>query len=135
MRSCLLGLILLALVAANGYTIWQVRSMRAALEELRAGNDAGEQGEGLSSLAEYARDAAEAVGRGETERAAEDLRRLQEMLAVTKEAAGERRGQITSQVRAAQEALSQGREDARAQIERLVSLLSPRERSEDRELD
>jgi len=135
MRSCLLSLILLALVAANGYTIWQIRSMRAALEELRAGSDAGEQGDGLSSLAEYARDAAEAVGRGETERAAEDLRQLQEMLAVTKEAAGERREQIMSQVRAAQEALSQRREDARAQIERLVSLLSPRERSEDRESD
>ena len=124
MRSCLLSVILLALVAANGYTIWQIRSMRATIEELRAESEASERGDSVSSLAGYARDAAEAIGRGEVDRAAADLRSLEEALTDTKEAGDEQREQLLEQVRAAQEALSRHRDQAKKEVERLVGMLS-----------
>jgi hypothetical protein len=124
MRSCLLSVILLALVAANGYTIWQVRSMRATIEELRAESEASERGDRVSSLADYARDAAEAMGRGEVDRAAADLRSLEDALTDTKEAADQQREKLLEQVRAAREAVSRGRDQAKDEIERLVRMLS-----------
>jgi hypothetical protein len=119
----LLPPILVLLLAANGYTIWQIHLMRGEIAGLRAElrtQTAGTQ----MSMTDYARDAAEAVGRGEIARAQEDLRRIGEMAQETKRMADERKRQLADRVEAARQALSRGREDARRKVEEVARFLS-----------
>lgn len=123
MRGCLLPPILVLLLAANGYTIWQIHLMRGEIAGLRA-ELRTQTAETQMSMTDYARDAAEAVGRGEIARAQEDLRRIGEMAQETKRMADERKRQLADRVEAARQALSRGREDARRKVEEVARFLS-----------
>lgn len=123
MRGCLLPPILVLLLAANGYAIWQIHLMRGEIAGLRA-ELRTQTAETQMSMTDYARDAAEAVGRGEIARAQEDLRRIGEMAQETKRMAEERKRQLTDRVEAARQALSRGREDARRKVEEVARFLS-----------
>jgi multidrug resistance efflux pump len=124
MRGCILPPILILLLAANGYAIWQIHLMRGEIAGLR-GELARQRGEVQMSMMDYARDAAEAIGRGEIARAQADLERIGEMAQETRQMADERRRQLVAQIQAAQEAVSRGGEAAREKIERLVQFLTP----------
>jgi hypothetical protein len=119
----LLPPILVLLLAANGYTIWQIHLMRGEIAGLRA-ELRTQTAETQMSMTDYARDAAEAVGRGEIARAQEDLRRIGEMAQETKRMADERKRQLADRVEAARQALSRGREDARRKVEEVARFLS-----------
>jgi len=123
MRGCLLPPILVLLLAANGYAIWQIHLMRGEIAGLRA-ELRTQTAETQMSMTDYARDAAEAVGRGEIARAQEDLRRIGEMAQETKRMAEERKRQLADRVEAARQALSRGREDARRKVEEVARFLS-----------
>jgi len=132
MRGCILSAILLVLLVGNGYAVWQIHLMRAdlhALREERFGDAANEQ----VALAEYARDAAEAIGRGEIERAKQSLKRMDELLEEKRERAGEYRQLLTRQLEAAQDAVASGGAKASEEIEKLVGIVSREPESEDSE--
>jgi multidrug resistance efflux pump len=130
MRGCILSLILILLLAANGYVIWQVHVMRGEIAGLRE-ELARQRGEVHMSMLDYARDAAEAIGRGEIARARADLERVSQMARETREMAEERRRQLAEQVRAAEQAVSRGGEAARERIDALVRFLSPKRPEEE----
>jgi len=130
MRGCILSLILILLLAANGYVIWQVHVMRGEIAGLRE-ELARQRGEVHMSMLDYARDAAEAIGRGEIARARADLERVSQMAGETREMAEERRRQLAEQVRAAEQAVSRGGEAARERIDALVRFLSPKRPEEE----
>ncbi len=129
MRGCILSPILLLLLAANGYAIWQVHLMRGEIAGLRE-ELARQRGEVRMTMADYARDAAEAIGRGEIARAQADLKRLGEMAQQTRQMAEERKRQLVAQVQAAQQAVAQGSESARRKVDEIARFLS-RERPKD----
>ena len=134
MRSCILSLILLVLVVANGYAIWEIHQMRAMLTELRSdalrSRDADHD-----SMLDVARDAAEAIGRGELERAQADLKRLGELLERTGEVADQQRQRLVRQLERAQESIAQGSAKASEEIENLVRMLAPDSEQEAAEPD
>jgi hypothetical protein len=123
MRGCILSPILVLLLAANGYAIWQIQLMRGEIDGLRD-ELVRQRGEARISMVDYARDAAEAIGRGEIARAQTDLKRLGEMAQETKQMADGRRRQLAAQIDAARQAVSKGGEDARRKVEELARLLS-----------
>ena len=137
MRGCMLVPVLVLLLGANAYTIWQVHLMRGEIAGLRielaeARAAAGHQGNESRqmSMLDYARDAADAIGRGEIARAKSDLDRISRMAAETKQMAEERRQEITARIREAEEAVSRGGAAAREKVGGLVRFLS-RERHKD----
>ncbi len=122
-RGCLLSVLLPLLLAANGYAIWQIQMLRGEVVGLR--KDLAEQrGETRLSMADYARDAAEAFGRGEIARAQADLERLSEMAQEAKQLADERRRQLLDQVQAARDAVAKGEADSRRRLDQIARLLS-----------
>lgn len=130
MKGCILSPILVLLVAANGYAIWQIHLMRGEIAGLRK-ELAGEGVEARLTMLDYARDAAEAVGRGEIARARADLERISRMASETREIAEERRRQLATRVQAAEEAISRGGEAARERVDALVRFLSPKRPEEE----
>jgi multidrug resistance efflux pump len=130
MRGCILSPILILLLAANGYAIWQIHLLRGEVASLRE-ELARERGEVRMTMLDYARDAAEAIGRGEIARARADLERVSQMARETREIAEERRRQLVAQVRAAEEAVSRGGEAARERIDAVVRFLSPKRPEEE----
>jgi len=123
MRSCVLSLILLVLVVANGYTLWEIHQIRAILTEVRADVRQSRRLDG-DSMADVARDAAEAIGRGELDRAQADLERLGELLEQTGEMADQQRQGLIRQLERARESIAQGSSKANEEIENLVRMLS-----------
>jgi len=130
LKGCILSPILVLLVAANGYAIWQIHLMRGEIAGLRK-ELAGEGVEARLTMLDYARDAAEAVGRGEIARARADLERISRMASETREIAEERRRQLATRVQAAEEAISRGGEAARERVDALVRFLSPKRPEEE----
>ncbi|MBN1459953.1 MAG: hypothetical protein JXA57_10465 [Armatimonadetes bacterium] len=131
MRSCLILLLLLVLMAANAYSIWQIHMMRGTLDEMQDKMGLTAEAERRSML-EQARDAAQAIGEGQLDRAADDLERLDEMLRETQQMAEQQRKKALEQLQAARRALAEGGEKAREEIDRLLGLLS-RDDGEDSE--
>ncbi len=124
MRSCLLWLILAALVSANGYAIWQIHLIRVNLADLAKEVRRSEGEHDRVSMLDYARDAAEAIGRGELERAEADLERLAELLKESKEIAESYRQRLISQLEAAKQAMARGGERAKEEVDHLIRMLS-----------
>ncbi|MFB3881833.1 MAG: hypothetical protein ACE149_11250 [Armatimonadota bacterium] len=123
MRGCLLPPVLVLLLGANCYAIWQIHLLRGEVAGLRA--DLRSQAVASEmSMADYARDAAEAVGRGEIARAREDLRRIEEMAQQTRRMAQEQKRQLADRLESAREALSKGREEAKRKADELARFLS-----------
>ncbi len=131
MRSCLLCLILATLVAANGYAIWQIHLIRANLEALGREVRRSEEERHRVSMLDYARDAAEAIGRGELERAEADLERLGELLEETRQIAESHRQRLIGQLEAAKEAMARGGERAREEVDDLIRMLSQKTETEE----
>ena len=125
MRSCGLLLILLMLVVANGYALWEIRQIRAILTEVRADVRQSPRIE-RDSMADVARDAAEAIGRGELDRAQADLERLGELLEQTGQLADQQRQRLIRQLGRARESIARGSSKANEEIENLVRMLSRR---------
>lgn len=123
MKSCGLSLILLVLVVANGYALWEIHQMRAILTEIRADVRQSRRLDG-DSMADVARDAAEAIGRGELDRAQADLERLRELLEQTGKTADQQRQRLIRQLERAEESVTQGSSKANEEIEGLVRMLS-----------
>ena len=123
MRGCILSPILALLLVANGYAGWQIHLMRGEIAGLRD-ELARQRGQAQMSMADYARDAAEAFGRGEISRAQADLKRTSEMAQQTGRMTEERKRQLADRVEAARQALSRGREDARRKVEEVARFLS-----------
>lgn len=123
MRSCGLSLILLVLVVANGYALWEIHQIRAILTEVRADVRQSRRLD-RDSMADVARDAAEAIGRGELDRAQADLERLRELLEQTGQMADQQRQRLIRQLERAREAIAQGSSKAGEEIENLVHMLS-----------
>jgi len=123
MRSCGLSLILLVLVVANGYALWELHQIRAILTEVRADVRRSRRLD-RDSMADVARDAAEAIGRGELDRAQADLERLRELLEQTGQMADQQRQRLIRQLERARESIAQGSSKAGEEIENLVHMLS-----------
>lgn len=123
MKSCGLSLILLVLVVANGYALWEIHQMRAILTEMRADVRESRQLD-VDSMADVARDAADAIGRGELDRAQADLERLTELLEQTGKTADRQRQRLIRQLEIAKEAIAQGSSKANEEIGNLVRMLS-----------
>ena len=125
MRSCGLLLILLMLVVANGYALWEIHQIRAILTEMRADVRQSPRID-RDSMADVARDAAEAIGRGELDRAQADLERLGELLEQSGQLADQQRQQLIRQLGRARESIARGSSKANEEIENLVRMLSRR---------
>ncbi|MDH4178937.1 MAG: hypothetical protein OEV33_00385 [Armatimonadota bacterium] len=123
MRSCGLSLILLALVVANGYALWEIHQIRAILTEVRADVRQSRRLD-RDSMADVARDAAEAIGRGELDRAQADLQRIGELLEQTGQMADQQRQRLIRQLERARESIAQGSSNAGEEIENLIHMLS-----------
>jgi len=106
MRSCLLSLLLLALVAANAYAIWQIHELRSSVEDIRSQMVQERENE-RESMIEHARNAIEALGRGELKRAEAELDRLSELMEDTRELAGEQRRRLQDLLAEARVAVAQ----------------------------
>ncbi len=122
-RGCALSVLLLLLLAANGYTVWQIQMMRGEIASLRA-EVARQRGDGKGTMLDYARDAAEAVGLGQIVRAEADLKRIGEMAQETKQLTEEQKREFLDRVEAAREAVAQGSKDAQRKIDEIARLLS-----------
>jgi cobalamin biosynthesis protein CobD/CbiB len=127
----LILLLLVVLAAANGYAIWQIHVMRGTLDEMREEMGLTAAAERRSML-EHAREAAQALGEGQLDRASEELKRLEEMLRETQLMAEHQRTRALEQLDEARRALAEGGERAREEIDRLLGLL-PRGDGEDAE--
>jgi multidrug resistance efflux pump len=123
MRSCGLSLILLVLVVANGYALWEIHQIRAILTEVRADVHQSRRLD-RDSMADVARDAAEAIGRGELDRAQADLERFGELLEQTGQMADQQRQRLIRQLEKTRESIAQGSSRANEEIGNLVRMLS-----------
>jgi hypothetical protein len=123
-------LLLAALVAANGYAIWQIRLIRADLEELTREQGAVAEPERTPML-ECARNAAEAIGRGEMERAQAELERLSGMLQEARHVTESQRQRLLDQLESAKRAVSRSAQRAQEEIDDLIQMLSRKSDSED----
>jgi hypothetical protein len=124
MRSCLLSVILLVLLAASGYAIWQIQLLRADVAGLRAQLREDRQPT-RRSMVEHARNALEALGRGESERAQEELDRLGELIEQTQTMAGQKRDRLRQRLAQAKEAVARGGARASELLADLLRELSP----------
>jgi len=123
MRSCGLSLILLVLVVANGYALWEIHQIRVILTEVRADVRQSRRLDG-DSMADVARDAADAIGRGELDRAQADLERFGELLEQTGKMADQQRQRLIRQLERTRESIAQGSSKANEEMGNLVRMLS-----------
>jgi hypothetical protein len=126
MRGCLLSLILIALVVANGYCIWQIQEMRALVGEIHA-DMVREQETDRTSMIDHGRDAVAALRSGEQERAQRELKRLAELVDQTRTMAKEQRRRLRERLAEAKEAIDRGSARATELVEGIVRDLSHRE--------
>jgi len=122
MRACLLSVLLLALVGASAYTIWQIHLLRAAVNDIRS-EMAQERESERESLIEHARNAIEALGRGELERAEAELDRLGELAGETRTLAAEQRQRLQQLLAEAKDAVARGSSKASDIVEDLRDYL------------
>ena len=125
MRGCLLSSILVVLIAANGYCIWQIHSLRALVTEIHA-DMLQERERERDSMVEHARNALEAIGRGEAERAQDELKRLAELVEDTRAMAQQQRERLQRRLGDAKDAIDRGSARAAELVDGLVQDLSER---------
>jgi hypothetical protein len=119
MRGCLSILLLLVLVAATGYCIWQTHLLREEVSQLRAGQPELQQ-EMNDVMVERAQSILDALERRDFDGA---LRELDELAGVIKEAqvlADAQRSNLLRQVSEAREAVAERGERASALVEELA---------------
>jgi len=123
MRGCLTSIILLALLAATGYCIWQVHLLRAEVRRLQERLARDESAPGDSML-EHARAALEAIERGELDRAQAELDRLSRLMEDARTVAAARRERLRQRLEAARKAIAQRSANAAQRVEDLVRELA-----------
>jgi hypothetical protein len=128
-RSCVTYLVLLALAAACGYSIWQVRLLRQEVEELQARLLTADRGAGESML-DHTRAALEALRQGDLRRSREELNKLGEMIEQAQVIGAQQRARLRQRLAAAREALAHGGARAGELIEDLRRELSRPEDSD-----
>jgi hypothetical protein len=119
MRGCLTILLLLVLVAATGYCIWQIHLLREEVGELRGGRPEVRQ-EMNDVMVERAQSILDALERRDFDSA---LRELDDLAGVIKQAqvlADDQRSNLLRKVSEAREAVSERGERASAMVEELV---------------
>jgi multidrug resistance efflux pump len=122
MRGCVTSIILLVLLAASGYCLWQIHLLRADVTAIRD-HVLQEQAAESQSLADHARAALDAVKRGESERAQAELDRLAELVEESKSIVGEKRDEVRRRLGDAREAVAKGSADARDRVNELLRVL------------
>ena len=119
MRGCLSILLLLVLVAATGYCIWQIHLLREEVGQLRADQPELQQ-EMNDVMVERAQSILDALERRDFDGA---LRELDDLAGVIKQAqvlADDQRSNLLRQVSEAREAVAERGERASAMVEELV---------------
>jgi hypothetical protein len=135
MRSCLLSVILVVLVAANGYCIWQIHQLRALVNEIHA-DMLRERARDRVSMLDHARSAIDAVARGDVDSAQAELKRLSELIEETRTMAQQQRERLQQRLGEAKEAIDRGSARAGDALEGLVRELSqPEEKDDEAERD
>ncbi len=128
MRGCALSVMLLVLLAANGYSVWQIHLLRSEVARLDRALAAAEP-EREADMRALAEAALEALRRGELTRAAQELERLGELIEEAGALARLRQRGLSAQLAAAQEAVSRGGEEAMSRVSELLQAL-PRGRQQ-----
>lgn len=123
MRSCLLSFLLLILVAANGYAIWQIHLLRADVAELKARSLPADELT-AEALAAHARSALRAFQRGQIEKAQKELDRLGDRLEEARATAGEQGEVLARRLAEAQEAVAARSAEASERIGELLREIS-----------
>lgn len=122
MRGCALSVVLLVLLAANGYSVWQIRLLRSEVARLDRVLAAAEP-EREADMRPLAEAALEALRRGELRRAAQELERLGELIEDAGALARLRQRRLSAQLAAAQEAVSRGGAEAMSRVSELLQAL------------
>ena len=119
MRSCLLSFLLVILVAANGYAIWQVHLLRADVTELKATLLRADEPD-ADTLAAHARSALRAFERGQIGKAQEELERIGELIEGARTTAGEQGERLARRLAEAKEAVAARSAEASERIRELL---------------
>lgn len=127
MRGCFTLLLLMVLLGASAYSIWQVRLLRDDVDQLQASVLEGRR-TAKDSMLKHARAAVNALERGDLERAQQELDRLADLMQQTQIMDGPRRERLRDTIEAAREAVARGGTKAIELLEELQRTLS---RSED----
>lgn len=119
MRSCFLSFLLIILVAANGYAIWQIHLLRADVTELKTRSLRADEPD-ADSLAAHARSALRAFERGQMEEAQEELDRLGDLIEGARTTAGEQGERLARRLAEAKEAVAARSAEASERIRDLL---------------
>jgi len=119
MRSCFLSFLLIILVAANGYAIWQIHLLRADVTELKTRSLRADEPD-ADSLAAHARSALRAFERGQMEEAQEELDRLGDLIEGARTTAGEQGERLARRLAEAKEAVAVRSAEASERIRDLL---------------
>ena len=119
MRGCLTILLLLVLVAATGYCIWQVHLLREEVSQLRAGQPELQQ-EMTGVMVARAQSIVDALERRDFDGAQRELDGLADLIKQAQELAEDQRSNLLRQVSEAREAIAERGERASAMVEELV---------------
>ncbi len=119
MRGCLTIILLLVLVAATGYCIWQIDLLREEVRQLRAGQPRLQQ-ETTDGMVEHAQAIVDALARRDFDGAQRELDDLADLIKQTQVLAEDQRSNLLRQVSEAREAIAERGERASAMVEELV---------------
>jgi len=119
MRSCFLSFLLVILVAANGYAIWQIHLLRADVAELKTRALRADEPE-ADTLAAHARSALRALERGQIRKAQEELEDIGELIEDARTTAGEHGERIARRLAEAKEAVAAQSAEASERIRELL---------------
>ncbi len=122
-RSCLTSIILLALIAATGYCLWQVRLLRGDVQQLQEQVRRDDFG-ARDTMIEHARAALDALERGDLRRAQAELDRVGALIDESRSMAVQRRADLRERLEAARKAIAQSSASASQRVEELVRSLA-----------
>ena len=123
MRGCFTLLLLMVLLGASAYSIWQVRLLREDVDQLQASVLAERRTE-KDSMVKHARAAVEALERDDLESAQQELDRLADLMQQTQIMDGPQREHLHETIEAAREAVARGGTKAIELLEELQRALS-----------
>jgi len=119
MRSCLLSFLLVILVAASGYAIWQIHLLRADVAELKARALRADEPD-ADTPAAHARSALRAFERGQIRKAQEELEHIGEFIEDARTTAGEQGERLARRLAEAKEAVAARSAEASERIRELL---------------
>ncbi len=129
MKSCVVSLLLLLLLAANGYSLWQISLLRAEVGKLR-GQVATLQSRRSDTALEAAETALAAARRGDWKHAQEALDTLSRRIGEMQTLAAEKKVELQTHVSRVRETLTKPGGDAVKRLETILHDLSANKRPE-----